>query len=115
MKLKILYINADTNETLRELELTEEETKALSLDIADIVEFHINFIKQRVRQNIDKIVEEAVKPRSKLLSNKDKKELIQLLLQKEIFVTHPRDLPEEIKRSIVKKTDLSVLKPKEEV
>jgi len=115
MKLKILYINADTNETLREIELTEEEIKALSLDIADIVEFHTNFIKQRVRQNIDKITEEAVKPQSKLLSDKDKRELIKLLLQKEIFVTHPRDLPEEIKRLIVKKADLSVLKPKEEV
>ncbi|RKX61437.1 MAG: hypothetical protein DRP29_00265 [Thermodesulfobacteriota bacterium] len=115
MKLKILYINADTNETLREIELTEEETKALSLDIADIVEFHTNFIKQRVRQNIDKITEEAVKPQSKLLSDTDKKELIRLLLQKEIFVTRPRDLPDEIKRLIVKKADLSVLKPREEV
>ena len=115
MKLKILYINADTNETLKELELTEEETKALSLDIADIIEFHSNFIRQRVRQNIDKIVEEAVKPQSKVLSAIDKKELIKLLLQKEIFVTHPRDLPLEIKKLIVKKADLSVLKPKEEV
>jgi len=115
MKLKIVYINADTNEILRELELTEEETKALSLDIADIVEFHTNFLLQRVRQNIDKITEEAVKPQSKLLSDKDKRELIKLLLQKEIFVTRPRDLPDEIKRLIVKKADLSVLKPKEEV
>ena len=115
MKLKIVYINADTNEILRELELTEEETKALSLDIADIVEFHTNFLLQRVRQNIDKIIEEAVKPQSKVLSDKDKRELIKLLLQKEIFVTRPRDLPDEIKRLIVKKADLSVLKPKEEV
>jgi len=115
MKLKILYIDANTNETLREVKLTEEETKALSLDIADIVEFHTNFIKQRVRQNIDKIVEEAVKPQSKVLSDTDKRELIQLLLQKEIFVTRPRDLPDEIKRLIVKKADLSVLKPREEV
>ena len=115
MKLKILYIDTDTNKTLRELELTEEETKALSLDIADIVEFHTNFLLQRVRQNIDKITEEAVKPQSKLLSDTDKKELIRLLLQKEIFVTRPCDLPDEIKRLIVKKADLSVLKPKEEV
>ena len=115
MRLKIFYVNAYTNETLRELELTEEETKALSLDIADIIEFHTNFIKQRIRQNIDKIVEEAVKPQSKLLSGKDKKELIKLLLQKEIFVTHPRDLPLEVKKLIVKRADLSVLKPKEGV
>jgi len=113
MKLKILYINADTNETLKELELTEEETKALSLDIADIIEFHANFIRQRVRQNIDKIVEEAVKPHSKLLSKQDKKKLIKFLLEKEIFVTRPRDLPDEIKRLIVKRADLSVLRTKE--
>ncbi len=115
MKLKIVYINADTNETLREIELTEEEIKALSLDIADIVEFHTNFIKQRVRQNIDKIIEEAVKPQSKVLSEQNRKEIIKLLLEKQIFVTRPRDLPDEIKRLIVKKADLSVLKPKEEV
>ena len=113
MKLKILYIDTDTNKTLRELELTEEEVKVLTLDITDIIEFHTNFIRQRVRQNIDKIVEEAVKPQSKLLSDEDKKELIQLLLQKEIFVTRPRDLPLEIKKLIVKKADLSVLKPSE--
>jgi len=114
MKLKILYINADTDETLRIFVLSEEEVKALNFDIADIIEFHTNFIKQRARQNIDKVVEEAVKPQSKLLSDTDKKELIKLLLQKEIFVTRPRDLPDNIKRLIVKKADLSVLKPPEE-
>ncbi|RKX60795.1 MAG: hypothetical protein DRP29_01975 [Thermodesulfobacteriota bacterium] len=111
MKLKILYINADTNETLEALELTEEEIKALKFDIADIVEFHTNFIKQRIRRNVDKIVEEALKPQSKLLSADDKKELINLLLQKGIFVTHPRDLPNEIKKLIVKKANLSALQP----
>ena len=113
MKIKIVYINAENNQVLKELELTEEELKALSLDIADIVEFHTNFIRQRVRQNIDKIVEEAVKPQSKLLSDRDKREIINLLLEKQIFVTSPRDLPNEIKRLIVKKADLSVLKPSE--
>ena len=113
MKLKIVYINADTNETLREIELTEEETKALSLDIADIVEFHTNFIKQRVRQNIDKIVEEAVKPQSKLLSTEDKKALIKSFLEKGIFVANVREIPIEIKKEIVKKANLDILKPSE--
>jgi len=111
MKLKILYINADTNEPIRELVLSEEEVKALKFDIGDIPEFHINFIKQRVRKNIDKLVEEAIKPQSKLLSNEDKKELMEILYQKEIFVTHPRDLPDKIKKLIVKKVNLSVLNP----
>jgi len=115
MKLKILYINTDTNETLRELELTEEETKALSFDIADIVEFHTNFIKQRVRQNIDKIVEEAIKPQSKLLSAQDKKALIKSFLEKGIFVVNVREIPIELKKEIVKKANLDVLKPSEEV
>jgi len=115
MKLKILYINADTNETLRELELTEEETKALSFDIADIVEFHTNFIKQRVRQNIDKIVEEALRPNSKLITDEDRKALFQYLYEKGIFVSNPRELPIEIKKEIVKKANLDVLKPPEEV
>jgi len=113
MKLKIVYINADTNEILREIELTEEETKALSLDIADIVEFHTNFIKQRVRQNIDKIVEEAVKPQSKLLSTEDKKALIKSFLEKGIFVANVREIPIEIKKEIVKKANLDILKPSE--
>ena len=115
MKLKIVYMNAENNQILREIELTEEEIKALSLDIADIIEFHTNFLHQRVRQNIDKIVEEAVKPSSKLLSEQDRREIIKLLLEKQIFVTRPRDLPNEIKRLIVKKADLSVLKQKKEV
>jgi len=107
MKLKILYINTDTNETLKELELTEEETKALSLDIADIIEFHTNFIKQRVRQNIDKIVEEALRSQSRLLSAENKKAIFKLLLEQNIFVANSRDLPTEIKKEIVKKVDLS--------
>jgi len=115
MRLKILYINANTNETLRELELTEEETKALSLDIADIVEFHTNFIKQRIRQNIDKIVEEALRPNSKLITDEDRKALFQYLYEKGIFVSNPRELPIEIKKEIVKKANLDVLKPLEEV
>ena len=115
MRLRIIYMNVENKQVIKEMELREEETKALSLDIADIVEFHTNFIRQRVRQNIDKIVEEAVKPQSKLLSDRDKREIINLLLEKQIFVTSPRDLPNEIKRLIVKKADLSVLKPSEEV
>ena len=115
MKLKIVYMNAENNQILRELELTKEEVKALNFDIADIVEFHTNFLCQRVQQNINKIVEEAVKPQSKLLSEQDRREIIKLLLEKQIFVTRPRDLPNEIKRLIVKKADLSVLKPSDEV
>ena len=115
MKLKIVYIDTDTNKTLREIELTEEEIKALSLDIADIVEFHINFIKQRVRQNIDKIVEEALRFNSKLITDKDRKALFQYLYEKGIFVSNPRELPIEIKKEIVKKVNLDVLKPPEEV
>jgi len=111
--LKIIYYDANTKRNIKEIDLTEEEIKALSLDIEDIIEFHINFIRQRVRQNIDKIVEEAVKPQSKLLSEQDKRELIRLLLEKEIFVTRPRDLPGEIKKLIVKKADLSVLRESE--
>lgn len=110
MKLKIVYIDTDTNKTLRELELTEEETKALSLDIADIVEFHTNFIKQRVRQNIDKIVEEALRSQSRLLSTEDKKAIFKLLLERNIFVANSRDLPVKIKKEIVKKANLQALK-----
>jgi len=107
MKLKILHINVNTNETLKELELTEEETKALSLDIGDIVEFHTNFIKQRVRQNIDKIVEEALRPQSRLLSAEDKKAIFKMLLEQNIFVANSRDLPAEIKKEIVKRAKLN--------
>jgi len=115
MKLKIVYIDIDTNETLKEIDLTEEEVKALNFDIADIVEFHTNFIKQRVRQNIDKIVEEALRPNSKLITDKDRKVLFQYLYEKGIFVSNPRELPIEIKKEIVKKANLDVLKPPEEV
>jgi len=107
MKLKIVYILAENNQTLKEIELTEEETKALSLDIADIVEFHTNFIKQRVRQNIDKIVEEALRSQSRLLSAEDKKAIFKMLLEQNIFVANVRDLPTEIKKEIVKKVDFN--------
>ncbi len=115
MRLKITYINTDTNKVLKEIELTEEETKALSLDIANIIEFHTNFIKQRVRQNIDKIVEEALRPNSKLITDEDRKALFQYLYEKGIFVSNPRELPIEIKKEIVKKANLDVLKPSEKV
>jgi len=115
VRLKITYINTDTNKVLKEIELTEEETKALSLDIANIIEFHTNFIKQRVRQNIDKIVEEALRPNSKLITDEDRKALFQYLYEKGIFVSNPRELPIEIKKEIVKKANLDVLKPSEKV
>jgi len=105
MKLKIVYVDTDTNQTLKEIELTEEELKALSLDIADIVEFHTNFIKQRIRQNIDKIVEEALRPHSRLLSAENKKAIFKLLFEQNIFVANSRDLPDEIKREIVKRVN----------
>jgi len=114
MRLRIIYIDSKTNKTLKEIELDEEETKALYLDIQDIIEFHINCIKQRVRRNIDRIVEKALTPRSKLLNDKDKQALIQLLLKEKILITKARDLPIEIKKLIVKKADLSVLKQDKE-
>jgi len=105
MKLKIVYILAENNQTLKEIELTEEETKALNLDIADIVEFHTNFIKQRIRQNIDKIVEEALRSQSRFLSAEDKKAIFKMLLEQNIFVANVRDLPTEIKKEIVKRAN----------
>jgi len=114
MKLKIVYMSVENNQILKELELTEEEVKALSFDIADIIEFHTNFIRQRVRQNIDKIVEEAVKPSSKLLSEQDKREIIKLLLEKQIFVSSLRELPAEVKKEIIRRVNLDIRSSKME-
>jgi len=111
MGLKILYVDVENDQVLKEIELTEEELKALSFDIADVVEFHINFIKNRVRRNINKIVEEAIKPKSKLLSVQDKKALIESFLKKGIFVANVKEIPMEIKKEIVRKVNLDVLKP----
>lgn len=99
----IIKYYTDDGMLIRETQIDAEEEKALGASMADIVEWHSNFIKHRARQEIDNIVEVALKPNSKMLIDKDKRLLKQILDEKDIIVASARDLPLEIKKAIVKK------------
>ncbi len=98
---------------IKEVEISNEEEKALSVVMADISDWHENFLKHRIRQEVDNIVGEALKPGSKLLKESDKQRLRELLNKHNILVADPRSLPYEIKKEIVKRANLELLKPKE--
>jgi len=108
----IIRYYKDDGTLIREVQIPEEEEKALSIAMADIAEWHQNFIKHRIGQEIDFIVEKALEPNSELLTKEDKQQLRNLLDQYNIIVADPRRLPIKIKREIVKRANLDPLKPK---
>jgi len=109
----IIKYYGDDGILIREIQIDLEEEKALKTAMIDIVEWHQNFLKHRIRQEINNIVGEALKPNSKLLKESDKQKLKELLNKHNILVADPRSLPYEIKKEIVKRANLELLKPKE--
>ena len=101
----------DDGTLLKEITIDAEEEKALGTVMTDIVEWHQNFIKHRARQEIDRIVEMALRPGSNMLTDQDKEALRQLLAEHGIVVASPRDLPIEVKKEVVKKAKIE--QPKE--
>ncbi len=99
----IIRYYKDDGTLLREIAIDTEEEKALKVAMADIVEWHQNFIKHRARQEIDRIVEMALRPGSKMLTDQDKQKLREYLDKHGIVVVSPRDLPMEIKKAIVRR------------
>ena len=99
----IIKYYKDDGTLLREVTIDTEEEKALGTVMADIVEWHQNFLKHRARQEIDRIVEMALRPGSNMLSDQDKQKLREYLDKHGIVVASPRDLPTEIKKAIVKR------------
>ena len=99
----IIKYYKDNGTLIKQIQIDAEEEKALSTAMADIAEWHINFINHRARQEINNIVEAALRPGSKMLSDEDKKLLRQLLNEKGIIVASARDLPMEVKKAIIKR------------
>jgi len=93
----------DDGTLIREIQIDAEEEKALGTAMADIVEWHQNFLRHRARQEIDRIVEMALRPSSNMLTDEDKQKLRQYLDEHGIVVASPRDLPIQIKKTIVKR------------
>ena len=99
----IIKYYKDDGTLLKEVTIDAEEEKVLGTAMADIVEWHQNFIKHRARQEIDRIVEMALRPGSNMLTDQDKEALRQLLAEHGIVVASPRDLPMKVKKAIVKR------------
>jgi len=93
----------DDGTLIREIQIDTEEEKALGTAMADIVEWHQNFLKHRARQEIDRIVEMALRPGSDMLSDQDRQKLRVYLDKEGIIVASPRDLPMKIKKEIIKR------------
>jgi len=99
----IIKYYKDDGTLIRQIQIDTEEEKALGTAMADIVEWHQNFLRHRARQEINKVVEMALRPNSNMLTNEDKQKLRQYLDEHGIVVASPRDLPMEIKKAIVKR------------
>ena len=101
----------DDGTLLKEIQIDAEEEKALGTAMADIVEWHQNFLKHRARQEIDNIVEAALDPKSQMLSDSDKQAIKEAIDKIGLLVVRPRDLPMELKKEIVKRAKIT--KPEE--
>jgi len=107
----IIRYYKDDGTLIREVQIDIEEEKALSITMVDIAEWHQNFLKHRINQEVNNIVEKALEPNSKLLKDSDRQKLRELLNKYNILLTDPRNLPYEIKKEIVKRANLDSLKP----
>ena len=88
---------------IKEIQIDTEEEKALGMVMADIVEWHQNFLRHRARQEIDRVVEAALDPKNQMLSDSDKQAIKQAIDKIGLLVVRPRDLPMELKKEIVKR------------
>jgi len=106
----IIRYYEDNGSLIKEVKVSVEEERALSVAMASMVEWHENFLKHRIKQEINNIVEKALEPGSKLLTREDKQQLRKLLDQYNVMVVDPKNLPDEIKKEIVKRANLNLLK-----
>jgi len=97
----------DDGTLIKEIQIDAEEEKALSVEMADIVEWHQNFIKHRARQEIDRVVEAALDPKSRMLSDSDKQAIKEAIDKTGLLVVRPKDLPMELKKEIVKRAKMT--------
>ena len=82
------------------IDIDDIEEKALGLEISDISSWLNNFVKNRIRQIQDKIVDQS----ENVLEDDDKKAINQMAIDAGISIfSKPRDYPEQIKREIVKR------------
>ena len=107
----IIKYYKDDGTLIKEIQIGAEEEKALGMAMADIVEWHQNFLRHRARQEIDRIVEAALDPKSQMLSDSDKQAIKEAIDKIGLLVVRPRDLPMELKKEIVKRAKIT--KPEE--
>lgn len=93
----------DDGTLIREETISPEEEKALGQAMANIGEWHMNAIRARARKEMDELVEEALRPGSKMLTKVDKAMLRNFLDKAGIIVCSPRELPQPIKKEIVRR------------
>jgi len=107
MGIEIIYKDTTTNTDIRKVSLSDGEVKALKTDIIDVAEWHENAIKQKARRMIDSVAEQALRPGSNLLSEADRSVVHNKLMETGQFITHVRDLPDDIKHEIVKRAKVT--------
>ena len=99
--LKITYQDSRTG---RETSYTlpDEEVKALETDVDDVVEWHLNAIRQKARQQVDRVCEEALADATgAILKPEHRQQIAAVLADRGILAPSVKHLPEDIRRQIV--------------
>lgn len=94
-----------------EIELDDEEVKALEGEVDDIFLFVHNFLHNRARQAIDKACQQALVD-GIMLTPQDKSEIAAELATAGTIITTVKQIPETIKRSIIKKAAIKTAREK---
>ena len=79
--------------------LTDEEEKALLTDMVDIAEWVENFLRNKVRQVMDRIIEEHTEYNPRRFTPERKREII-ASLELKTALERNRELEEELRREI---------------
>jgi len=99
--LKITYSDTRTGRETS-YTLSEEEVKALETDVADVVEWHLNAIRQKARQQMDRVCEEALADATgAILKPKHRQQIAAALAERGILAPTVKHLPEDVRRQIV--------------
>jgi len=83
----------------REITLTDEEEKALLTDMVDIAEWVENLLRNKVRQVMDRIIEEQTEYNPRRLTPERKREIV-AKLELKTALERNRELEEEMAREI---------------
>jgi len=110
MAIKKLYVDTETEEILAEDVISDEEIKALSIDMVSsnprvvFFDWDCNAIHNKARQMIDEVCEEALNDQTDVILTKGEKgQIVSELAKSGRIITTVKGMPGSVKAMIVQK------------